>query len=174
MADIANIEVRDASARDVAAITEIYARHVLSGTASFEEMAPDENEMARRMGVVQAQGLPWLVAEMDGIVCGYCYAAPYHPRIGWRFTVEDAVYVADGMTGRGIGKALLAELTDRCAALGYRQMIAVIGDSENAGSIGLHRSLGFEHAGALKRTGFKFGRWIDVVLMQRELAPAES
>jgi phosphinothricin acetyltransferase len=172
--------VRPSRASDIEAIAAIYARHVHEGTGSCELEAPDAAEMARRRDAILAGGWPWLVAEgNDGGVLGYAYASPFRPRRAYRFCVEDSVYIASEAQGRGIGRLLLAELLARCAALGARQMLAVIGDADNAGSIALHRALGFEHTGVLKAAGWKFGRWLDVVLMQRALglghcAPADD
>ena len=160
---------RDSRDDDVPAVQRIYAAHVLHGLASFEETPPSVEELAERRRQVLARGLPYLVAEQDGEVLGYCYATPYRPRSAYRFTLEDSVYVARGGEGRGVGRLLLAALIARCEAGPWRQMIAVIGDSGNAASIGLHRSLGFAEAGLLRAVGFKFGRWVDSVLMQRPL-----
>ncbi len=142
---------------------------MLHGTGTFELEAPDEAEMARRHADVTGKGLPWLVAEQDGQVLGYAYANHFRPRRAYRFCLEDSIYLAPEATGRGLGRLLLAELVARCEALGARQMLAVIGDAANAGSIGVHRALGFEHTGVLKAAGWKFDRWLDVVLMQRTL-----
>ena len=161
--------VRDFAEGDEEAIAAIYAHHVLHGTASFEEEAPGAAEIARRIAAVRAAGLPWLVAEDGGEVVGYSYATPYRARSAYRFTIEDSVYVREGFARRGIGEALLGELLARCAAGPWRQVVAVIGDSANAGSIALHRRLGFRDVGTLEAVGFKFGRWIDSVLMQRTL-----
>jgi len=172
--------IRPSRAEDIPVITAIYAWNVLNGTGTFELDAPDEAEMARRRDDVLAKGLPWLVAESAGSLLGYAYANHFRPRPAYRFCVEDSIYLADAARGRGVGRLLLAELLARCEAAGARQMLAVIGDSANAGSIGVHRALGFEPAGVLKAAGWKFDRWLDVVLMQRALglgdsaAPAES
>lgn len=170
----ATVALRDATTADVDAITAIYAHHVRTGTASFEIDAPDEAEIGRRMQAVRTDGLPWIVAMHDGEVLGYAYAAPFRPRPAYRFTLEDSVYVREGEGGRGIGSLLLAELIARCEALGHRQMVAVIGDSANAASIALHARHGFRHVGLLAASGWKFGRWVDTVLMQRELGPGSS
>jgi L-amino acid N-acyltransferase YncA len=155
-------------------VTSIYAQHVLHGLASFEEVPPSLDEMhARRAGVLQL-GLPYLVAEIDGRVVGYSYATAYRSRPAYRYTIEDSVYVADGLSARGIGTALLAELIARCERGPWRQMLAVIGDSGNAGSIALHRRLGFTPAGSLTSVGFKLGRWVDSVFMQRALGAGDS
>ena len=161
--------IRPGTNADLAAITAIYAHHVLHGTGTFELDAPDEAEMTRRREAVLANGLPWLVAERRGEVLGYAYANHFRPRRAYRFCLEDSIYLAPAAQGHGIGRLLLAELMAQCEARGARQMLAVIGDSANAGSIGVHRSLGFEHTGVLKASGWKFGRWLDVVLMQRSL-----
>jgi phosphinothricin acetyltransferase len=161
--------IRDATPNDVPAIREIYAHHVLHGTGSFEEEPPSLDVMAARYRAVVDRGLPWLVADVDGAVTGYCYARPYHERSAYRFTLEDAVYIAPGSVRNGAGRALLAEVLARCAAGGYRQMIAIIGDTQNHGSIGLHRAMGFRHVGTLDRVGLKFGRWLDSVIMQKDL-----
>ena len=161
--------IRDATQVDIPAIQAIYAHHVLKGTGTFEEDPPGVEEMRRRHDAVVSNGLPWLVADMDGVIAGYAYAQIFHARSGWRFTLEDSVYVATAFTRRGIGKSLLNELTTQCAALGYREMIAVIGDSANLGSINLHASVGFVQAGLLKDTGYKFGQRLDVIYMQKSL-----
>lgn len=158
----------------IPAITAIYAEAVLTGTASWELEPPDAAEMARRMADVQGRGYPCLAALAGEVVVGYAYASAYRPRPGYRFTVEDSVYVAPGWQGRGIGRQLLAAVIDATTALGYRQMIAVIGDSANAASIALHASLGFRHAGLLRSVGFKHGRWLDGVLMQRSLGEGDA
>lgn len=163
--------IRPSRDEDVAAITAIYGHHVLHGVASFEEVPPVVEEMARRRSVILAQGLPYLVAERDGCVIGYCYASMFRPRSGYRFTLEDSIYVDAAEVGRGVGRALMEPLLARCAALGYRQMVAVIGGQETIGSIRLHERLGFAHCGVLPAVGFKFGRWIDIVMMQRALGP---
>ncbi|HEX7156948.1 MAG TPA: GNAT family N-acetyltransferase [Burkholderiaceae bacterium] len=164
--------LRPAAEDDLAAITAIYALQVRTGTASFELEPPSEAQMRQRFDAVRGAGLPYLAALLDGRLVGYAYASSFRPRPGYRFTVEDSVYVDPGATGRGVGRQLLQRLIDECSALGLRQMLAVIGDSGNLASIALHRSCGFEQAGVLHAIGFKFGRWLDVVLMQRALAPA--
>ncbi len=167
------VDVRDAREGDMRFVQEIYAQHVLHGLASFEEEAPGIAEMiGRREGVLKL-GLPYVVAEMDGRIVGYSYASLYRPRPAYRHTIEDSVYVRDGFAGNGIGRALLSALVRRCEAGPWRQMLAVIGDSENVGSIGLHVSLGFRQAGVLKSAGLKFGRWVDVVIMQRPLGEGD-
>lgn len=162
--------VRDAALADLPAITDIYGHHVRFGFGTFEEAAPSGEEMARRYVDVTARGLPYLVAaDAQGTVLGYAYASPYRVRSAYRFTVEDSIYVAPNAARRGIGLALLGRLVERCAAAGYRQMVAVIGDSANAGSIGVHERAGFQRVGLLPDVGFKHGRWVDCVLMQRAL-----
>ena len=168
------MDIRPATNADIPAITRIYADAVVNGTASFELAAPDETEMARRMQALLDGEFPYFVAEVDGAVVGYAYASLYRVRPAYRFTVEDSVYVAPGMQRRGLGKALLEKLIEVCTALGYRQMIAVIGDSGQAGSIGVHKACGFEPAGNLKHVGYKFGRWLDTPLMQRALGEGSA
>jgi phosphinothricin acetyltransferase len=168
------ITIRASTAADLPAITAVYGWNVLHGTGTFELEAPDLAEMTRRRDDVLSKGLPWLVAERGGEVLGYAYANHFRPRRAYRFCLEDSIYLSDAARGQGVGKALLAELMARCEALGARQMLAVIGDSANAGSIGVHRSLGFEHTGLLKSAGWKFERWLDVVLMQRALGSGDA
>lgn len=163
------LSIRPSAPDDVAAITDIYAWNVLHGTASFELDPPDAAEIERRRNGVLALGLPWLVAERGGTVLGYAYAGAFRPRPAYRFCVEDSIYLAPDAFGQGLGRLLLSELLARCQAWGARQMVAVIGDSANAASIGVHRALGFEQAGLLRSCGWKFGRWLDVVMMQRTL-----
>jgi L-amino acid N-acyltransferase YncA len=166
--------IRPSRDDDVAAIAAIYGYHVLHGVASFEEVPPPVEEIARRRGEIVAQGLPYLVAERDGSVVGYCYASQFRPRVGYRYTLEDSVYVAADEVGRGIGRRLLEGVLARCIERGHRQMVAVIGGRETIASIRLHERLGFAHAGILPSVGFKFGRWIDIVLMQRALGPGAA
>ena len=161
--------IRPSGADDVAALTSIYAWHVAHGTGTFEIEAPTQAEMTARREAVLGRGLPWLVAESEGVVQGYAYAGPFRPRPAYRFCLEDSIYVAPGAAGRGFGRLLLAELLARCESAGARQMLAVIGDSANAASIGLHRALGFEHVGTMNAAGWTFERWLDVVVMQRGL-----
>jgi len=165
--------VRDARASDAEKIQGIYQHYVLNGLATFEEVPPSIEEMAARRAAVVAAGLPYLVAEVDGKIAGYSYATAYRPRPAYRHTIEDSVYVADILRGRGVGAALLRTLISRCESGPWRQMLAVIGDSENAGSIALHRKMGFQHAGTLHSVGFKLGQWVDTVLMQRALGPGD-
>jgi len=166
--------VVDATAEHIPAIQTIYAHWVLHGLASFEEVPPEASEMDRRRLSVQELKLPYLVAQDNGAVLGFAYAGPYRPRSGYRFTVEDSVYVAPGAHGRGIGRYLLSEVVARAEALGRLQMLAIIGDSGNAASIGLHAALGFRQIGTMRSIGFKFGRWVDTVVMQRALGPGDS
>ncbi len=161
--------VRDATEHDLAAIQAIYGHYVLTGTSTFEEEPPRVEEMAARLAAIHDAGLPYLVAELDGTVVGYAYASRYHTRSAYRFTVEDSVYIADGLGGRGIGKVLLGELVARCEAGPWQQMLAIVGSGAPA-SVALHRSLGFEEVGTLRSVGFKFGAWHDTVLMQRPLS----
>ncbi len=163
--------IRDATPDDIPHIQEIYAHHVLSSTATFEEEPPGVEEMAQRLQRVRDLGLPWLVAEQDERILGYCYASAYRPRPAYRYTIEDSVYLAEGEFGKGIGKKLLSALLERCEQGPWRQMIAVIGGTQNQSSIALHRALGFAHVGTQPETGYKFGQWIDVVFMQRALGP---
>ncbi|AQG98252.1 GCN5 family acetyltransferase [Burkholderia sp. KK1] len=161
--------VRDAASGDFDAIARIYSHYVEHALATFEEIAPSADDMRARHAAIAAVGMPYLVAELDGAVAGYAYASAYRPRSAYRHTIEDSVYVADGQGGRGIGLALMQSLIERCERGPWRQMIAVIGNSGNAASIALHARLGFEHVGVLRRVGFKHGRWVDSVLMQRAL-----
>jgi len=165
------VSVRDATEQDMAAIQAIYAQEVLHGLASFEEVPPTVDAMlARRTGVLDL-GLPYLAAELAGEVVGYSYATEYRPRPAYRYTVEDSVYVAANAHGRGVGRALLSALIARCETGAWRQMVAVIGNTGNAGSIALHRQQGFRLVGTFEAVGFKLGRWVDTVLMQRALGP---
>lgn len=170
--------IRPSLDADVRACTEIYAWNVLNGTGTFETEAPDEAEMARRRADTLARGLPWLVAEHDlgdgPEVLGYAYANPFRARLGWRYSLEDSIYLSPRAQRQGLGRLLLAELVARCTALGARQMYAVIGDSANLGSVGVHRACGFEHTGTMRSGGWKFDRWLDVVIMQRSLGPGDQ
>lgn len=166
--------LRPSTPADLPAITAIYAHAVAHGTGTFELEAPSAEEMARRREAVVDAGWPWLVAERDGEVIGYAYAQPFRPRRAYRFCLEDSIYLAESARGQGVGRLLLAELIARCEQLGARQMLAVIGDSGNAGSIGVHRSLGFDHTGVLRDVGWKFDRWLDVVVMQRSLGRGDG
>lgn len=173
MSDAAPI-IRPSRDEDVAAIAAIYGHHVLHGLASFEEVPPPIEEIARRRAAILAHGLPYLVAERQGRVVGYCYAGPFRPRIGYRYTLEDSIYIDAAEVGRGVGRALLQPLLVRCTELGYRQMVAVIGGRETIASIRLHEAQGFTHMGILTAVGFKFGRWVDIIMMQRALGPGDS
>jgi phosphinothricin acetyltransferase len=166
--------IRPSQDSDIPAIAAIYGHHVLHGLASFEEVPPSIEEMARRRRDLLARGLPYVVAERDGRVVGYCYAGPYRARIGYRFSLEDSIYIDAGEVGRGLGRVLLARVLERSAELGYRQMVAVIGGSETLPSIRLHQAMGFTHIGVLAGIGYKFGRWVDSVLMQRALGPGSD
>ena len=170
MTGATGVRVRDAEPADLEAITGIYAHHVRHGLASFEEVPPDRAEMEQRFRAARDAGTPYLAGELglDGVQ-GYAYALPYHRRPGYRYSVENSVYVGPDALGKGLGAALLEDLIRRCTALGYRQMIAIIGDSGNAPSIRLHESKGFQHIGTVADVGFKFGRWVDSVMMQRPL-----
>ncbi|MCU1319652.1 MAG: acetyltransferase [Edaphobacter sp.] len=160
--------IRAAGSVDVPAIAAIYAPFVLNSTATLELEPPDVAEVERRLRSVQQGGLPYLVAEADGVIVGYAYAAPFRPRPGYRFTVEDSVYLRADYAGRGIGKQLLATVMERCKDAGCRQMVAVIGGA-NPASVTMHAGQGFAHVGVLREVGFKFGQWQDVTLMQRGL-----
>jgi L-amino acid N-acyltransferase YncA len=168
------VVIRPSRVGDVAQIAAIYGYHVLHGLASFEEVPPDIDELASRRRDILVHGLPYLVAERSGRVLGYCYAAPYRTRSAYRFTLEDSIYIDQAEVRRGVGKALLATVLDHCAELGYRQMVAVIGGSDTWPSIRLHAALGFTRVGVLPAVGFKFGSWVDIVLMQRALGPGEK
>jgi phosphinothricin acetyltransferase len=161
--------VRAATEADAGALAAIYGDAVLHGFGTFEEVPPSPAEMEQRRRAVADRGLPYLVAEADGRVLGFAYAAPFRPRAAYRYTLEDSVYVAPDAAGRGVGRAVLSAVIEACEALGVRQLMAVIGDSENAGSLGLHRALGFEQTGVGKSVGFKHGRWVDIVHMQKAL-----
>lgn len=166
--------IRNSSPGDIAAIAQIYAHHVMHGTATFELTAPKGDEMARRRVAVLGEGLPFLVAESRGAIAGYAYAGLYRPRPAYKFTVEDSIYLHPDHLRKGIGRLLLAELIQRCEAGRCRQMIAVIGDSTNTGSIRVHEALGFRHVGVFQSVGWKFGRWLDTVLMQRALGSGDQ
>jgi L-amino acid N-acyltransferase YncA len=161
--------VRAATDADAEALAAIYGDAVLHGFGTFEEVPPSPADMDARRRAVQDQGLPYLVAEVDGEVLGFAYAAPFRPRAAYRYTLEDSVYVAPEGKGKGVGKAVLSAVIAECERLGVRQLVAVVGDSLNAASIGLHRALGFEPAGLHKSVGFKHGRWVDIVLVQKAL-----
>jgi len=168
-----SLSLRPATPADIPAITAIYGPNVRDGIASFEYDPPDAAEMAKRQAAILDAGYPYLIAEIDGAVAGYAYASAYRSRPGYRFACENSVYVAPSAQGKGVGRALLARLVDDCTALGYRQMIAVIGNLGNHGSIALHRAAGFTVFGVLPSIGWKLGRWVDCVLMQRPLGEGD-
>ena len=168
------MEIRAATERDLPEIQSIYAYHVLHGTGTFEEEPPSVEEMSARFHKVVDQGCVWLVAVDATGVLGFGYYAPFRERSAYRFTVEDSIYVREDVRGQGVGKGLVSRLIELAIAAGLRQMIAVIGDSENVGSIGVHASLGFHMVGTMKSTGIKFGRWLDVVTMQRPLGKGDA
>jgi L-amino acid N-acyltransferase YncA len=168
------VSIRPVRPADIAAITRIYDHAVRHGTASFELDPPDANEMARRRDALSAGGFPYLVAEAENEVLGYAYAGPYRARPAYRFTVEDSVYIAPAAQRQGLGRLLLDRLVVESEARGYRQMIAVIGDSANHASIALHAALGFRMIGTFEAVGWKFGRWLDSVLMQRSLGQGSA
>ena len=166
--------IRPSREQDLAAITAIYAHHVLHGTGTFETEAPSLADMTARRADVLTKGLPYLVAEDQGQVQGFAYCNWFKPRPAYRFSAEDSIYLAPDANRRGLGRALLAELAARAEAAGIRKLIAVIGDSANLGSVGVHRSVGFEHVGLLKSCGWKFDQWLDVVLMEKVLGAGNS
>jgi len=169
-----NLLVRDATEDDMPAVQAIYAHHVIHGTASFELEPPTLEQMCQRRADICGHGLPYVVAEHNGEVVGYGYATLYRPRPAYRFTVEDSVYVREGMSGLGVGKALLSRVIQRCIEGGRRQMVAIIGNSENVASIRLHERLGFRKVGVFESVGFKHARWLDTVIMQRELGEGDG
>ncbi|MGA3250957.1 MAG: N-acetyltransferase family protein [Paraburkholderia sp.] len=166
--------LRDATEADLPAIQAIYAHHVLHGVASFEETPPSVGDLRDRLASVLRHGLPYMVAEVEGKIAGYCYATPYRPRAAYRNTIEDSIYMDNAFRGRGIGRALLEALIARCESGPWRQMVAVIADGGSGGSLSLHRTLGFELVGTLKAVGFKHGRWLDTTLMQRTLGVGDG
>ena len=166
---MSSLEIRPAIAANLPSVTEIYADAVRVGTATFELVPPDLAEMTRRFQTLTDSGFPYLVAMLEGHVAGYAYAGPYRPRPAYRFTVENSVYLRPAVHRRGVGRQLLQRLIAECEARGFRQMIAVIGDSANAASIGVHAACGFQMVGTHPNVGLKFGRWLDTVMMQREL-----
>ena len=168
------LAIRPSREEDIAAITAIYAHHVLHGTGTFETEPPSPAEMASRRADVLARNLPYLVAEEDGEVLGFAYCNWFKPRPAYRFSAEDSIYVSESARGKGLGAKLLAALSQAAEAAGVRKLIAVIGDSANAGSIGVHRSQGFTHVGVLKDCGWKFGEWRDVVLMEKVLGEGST
>ncbi|MCK5546988.1 MAG: N-acetyltransferase [Rhodospirillaceae bacterium] len=168
------IIIRDCEAADMDAVTRIYAHHVERGLSSFEETAPDVQEMTGRHYAILQRNHPFMVAEINGRVLGFAYASTFRPRSAYNFTVENSVYVEPSATGQGIGSKLIEQLIDTCTELGFRQMIAIIGDTENHASIRLHERFGFKQVGLLNATGFKFGRWVDTVIMQRSLGDGNT
>ena len=168
------VSIRDATVDDLATIQATYAHHVNHGLASFEEAPPDIGEISRRRTAARDRDLPYLVAEMNGAVRGFAYASPFRARSAYRYTIEDSVYVAPDALGVGIGSALLSVLIERCTERGFRQMVAVIGDSANQASIGLHAKHGFVQTGLMPAVGFKLGRWVDSVRMQRPLGDGDK
>jgi len=166
--------IRPSQDADLPAITAIYAHHVLNGTGTFETTPPTQDDMAARRADVLAKGLPYLVAEQDGQVLGFAYCQWLKPRPAYRFSAEDSIYLHPDAAGKGLGRQLLGALAAQAEAAGIRKLIAVIGDSANAGSIGVHRSLGFTSVGSFKSCGWKFGRWLDIVLMEKTLGAGDS
>lgn len=171
---MSDIVIRPATEADLPAITDIYAEAVAVGSASFEVVPPDLAEMTRRFKALAVGGFPYVAAERGGVLLGYGYAGLYRERPAYRNTVEDSVYLAEGARGQGIGGALLRRLIDESTRIGYRQMVAIIGDSDNVASVRLHRAAGFALIGTLKDVGFKHGRWLDTVIMQRALGPGAT
>ena len=169
-----SLSIRPATPADIPAIARIYAHSVRTGTASFELEPPDEAEMTRRMQTLLDSGYPYIAAEIDNGLAGYAYAGPYRPRPAYRYSVEDSIYIDPTAQRKGVGRALLENLIEECTRRGFRQMIAVIGDSAQTPSIELHRALGFRMIGNIENVGYKFGRWLDTVLMQRALGPGAT
>jgi L-amino acid N-acyltransferase YncA len=168
------MDIRDATLADIPDIQAIYAHHVLHGTGTFEEIPPSVEEMRERFMKVKDRGWAWLVGTDATGVLGYAYYTQFRDRSAYRYCVENSIYVRDDVRGQGVGKGLTQRLIETATAQGFRQMIAVIGDSENVGSIGVHASLGFQHTGILRASGIKFGRWLDVVYMQRNLGKGDT
>ncbi len=168
------ILIRASLDEDIPAMTAIYAHHVLHSTGTFETEPPSLADMTARRADVRSKGLPYLVAEQAGEVVGFAYGNWFKPRPAYRYSVEDSIYLAPGMQGKGLGRALLAELLVHCEAAGIRKVMAIIGDSANAGSIGVHKALGFEEVGQVKSCGWKFGAWRDIVIMQKSIGPGDS
>lgn len=166
--------IRASQPEDIPAITAIYAHHVLHGTGSFETDPPSQSDMVSRRADVLAKGLPHLVVVQGDAVLGFAYCNWFKPRPAYRFSAEDSIYLAPDAHGQGLGRALLAELAAQAEKAGVRKLIAVIGDSANSGSIGVHRSLGFAHVGILKSCGWKFDRWLDVVMMDKALGLGDT
>jgi len=171
---MSDTRIRPSTDADLAAITRIYAHHVLNGTGTFETSPPSEEDMRTRRADVLGKNLPWLVLEQHGIVRGFAYGNWFKPRPAYRFSVEDSIYMASDAAGKGLGKLLMTELLAQLERRGIRKVMAVIGDSANAGSIGLHLAAGFQHVGVIDACGWKFGRWLDIVLMQRPLGVGPS
>ncbi len=169
-----NTQIREVTDRDMARITEIYAHYVRTSVITFEYDPPSVEEMSLRRTRIQEKGLPYLVAEVDGDIAGFAYAAPFRARYAYRFSVEDTVYLDPAQTGRGLGKQLLSALIDTCTEKGYRQMIGIVAGRENLASINLHKSLGFEFKGTAEAVGYKFDRWIDTLHLQRPLGPGDQ
>ncbi len=167
-------KIRTSNEQDLPAITAIYAHHVLNGTGTFETTAPTQDEMAARRADVLSKGLPYLVAEKDGRVLGFAYCNWFKPRPAYRYSAEDSIYLADGASGKGVGKELLQALVAHAETAGVRKLIAVIGDSANQGSVGVHLTMGFTHVGVLKSCGWKFGKWLDVVLMEKAIGLGDT
>lgn len=166
--------IRPSRDEDIPAITAIYAHHVCHGTGTFETEAPASNDMAARRADVLSKGLPYLVAEQDGKILGFAYGNWFKPRPAYRYSVEDSIYLAPGLQPKGLGRALLAELLARCEAVGIRKVMAIVGDSANAGSVGLHRALGFTQVGIIEACGWKFGAWRDIVILQKTLGSGST
>ena len=166
--------IRPSSEADLPAITAIYGHHVLHSTGTFETQAPTAQDMATRRADVLTKGLPWLVAEHDGLVIGFAYGNWFKPRPAYRFSVEDSIYLAPGLHGKGLGRALLAELLARCESAGIRKVMAIIGDSDNVASVGVHLALGFTQVGKIDACGWKFGAWRDIVIMQKPLGLGDT
>lgn len=166
--------IRPSRDEDIPAIAAIYAHHVLHGTGTFETEAPGISDMAARRADVLSKGLPYLVAEQDGKIIGFAYGNWFKPRPAYRYSVEDSIYLAPDLHRKGLGRALLAELLARCEAIGIRKVMAIVGDSANAGSIGVHRTLGFTQVGTIEACGWKFGAWRDIVIMQKTLGPGDT
>jgi L-amino acid N-acyltransferase YncA len=168
------LTIRPSRDEDIAAITAIYAHHVLNGTGTFETEPPSAADMAARRAYVLGKNLPYLVAEENGEVLGFAYCNWFKPRPAYRFSAEDSIYIAESARGQGLGSQLLAELSQIAEGAGVRKLIAVIGDSANTGSVGVHRKQGFTHVGVLKDCGWKFGQWLDVVLMEKVLGEGST
>ena len=166
--------IRPSRDEDLPAIAAIYAHHVLHGTGTFETEAPSASDMAARRADVLAKGLPYLVAEQDGVIAGFAYGNWFKPRPAYRYSVEDSIYLAPDLHRKGLGRALLAELLARCEAVGIRKVMAIVGDSDNAGSVGVHRCVGFTTVGTINACGWKFGAWRDIVIMQKTLGLGDT